>query len=167
MSFNSLWFIFWFLIFYVGYLLLNKNIRLQNFYLLAANLIFYATWDILLPLVLVLTTTAAFFIALRMDQAEDDRLRKSALTLILMLCLGVSVVFKYSNFLLNSLSGFFSGGTTRWVLTSAGISFYLFQLMGYVLDVYHRRLPACKTPRCQRPAFPSPTGQSARPAPQP
>ena len=74
-------------------------------------------------------------------KAERKRRRKLAMLLCLLLNLGILCAMKYVHFLLaqaNALAGLFGGSVTdavRWIVP-LGISFYTFQSVGYLLDVY-------------------------------
>jgi alginate O-acetyltransferase complex protein AlgI len=137
--------------------LLPRSRLTQNCYLLLASLLFYACWDVRYLSLLVLGIGLDFgvvrFIA---AQTEDSprclTRRRLALALSLTFSLGALAFFKYEGFFANSLNALFlKFGLTaqlpvlRLVLP-LGISFFTLQRMGYVIDVYWRRLDPTQSP---------------------
>ena len=121
--------------------------RQQNLLLLAASYFFYGWWDWRF-LSLILTSTVVDFLAARYIARSQDVLRRRALlTLSLVLNFGFLGIFKYFNFFSDSLGtalsalGFppFSMTALRIILPP-GISFYTFQAVAYIVDVYHGKL---------------------------
>lgn len=124
----------------------------QNLFLLAASYFFYGWWDWRF-LSLILTSTVVDFFASRYIARSQDVLRRRALlTLSLVLNFGFLGFFKYFNFFADSLAasltalGFpaFTVNALRIVLPP-GISFYTFQAVAYIVDVYHRKLEPAKS----------------------
>ena len=83
---------------------------------------------------------------------QCNKKKKLILILILLLNFGILSVFKYSNFALqqlNNIIGIFGGNGIKGSLSfiiPLGISFYTFQTMGYLIDVYWEKAEACKNP---------------------
>lgn len=145
MLFNSFSFLFLFLP-----IVLFVAIRLKGKWLLAwitvASFIFYALIEhawFLLPM--FITTVLDFFVALKIANATKPAIKKSLLLVSLCGNLGLLFYFKYSSFflvnILDNLNHLFS--TTQWhwdhffpVILPAGISFYTFQTLAYIIDVY-------------------------------
>jgi D-alanyl-lipoteichoic acid acyltransferase DltB (MBOAT superfamily) len=121
--------------------------RNQNRFLLAASYFFYGWWDWRF-LTLILTSTVVDFFCARSIARSDDTLRRRSL-LVLSLAVNLSFLgfFKYCNFFVDS---FASVLTTLGVhnvdlpllriILPPGISFYTFQEVAYIVDVYHRKL---------------------------
>src|SRR5437867_9839253 len=121
--------------------------RQQNLLLLAASYFFYGWWDWRF-LSLILTSTVVDFLAARyIARSQDVLRRRMLLTLSLVLNFGFLGIFKYFNFFSDSLGtapgtlGFppFSMTALRIILRP-GISFYPFQAVAYLVDVYHGKL---------------------------
>ena len=119
----------------------------QNVFLLAASYFFYGWWDWRF-LSLILTSTVVDFFAARYIARSSDPLRRRALlTLSLVLNFGFLGFFKYFNFFADSLSSALTTlGLSGFTVTALrivlppGISFYTFQAVAYIVDVYKRKL---------------------------
>ena len=98
--------------------------------LLAASLGFYAVGSPQALPLLAGITLGTYATALGIAKSEHALVKKCWLVCAVLLCLGCLGVFKYA--------GLFGTGTS--LLLPAGISFYTFQTLGYVVDVYRRRL---------------------------
>lgn len=121
--------------------------RARNAVLLAASMVFYAWGDfdylgIMLGIVLVDYFGA---IALERIHAGRPRLRALALGVFVTANLAVLFYFKYFNFVMDNLS---SLAGVEWALRRIamplGISFYTFQGLSYLVDVYRGEIPAQK-----------------------
>lgn len=150
MLFHSLAFIIFFAVVYPAYLLAGRKLRAQNTLLLCASLIFYAYWDWRFVGLLILSTGVDFLLAQRVEGAQGNR-RKLYLILCVSSNLTALCVFKYLDFLLRGVAcllgalGLHVQVPTWHVVLPLGISFYTFQAIGYVIDVYRRELPACRS----------------------
>ncbi len=144
MLFNTLEFGLFFVIVYSLYLYLGH--KAQNIMLLGASYFFYGYWDWRFLSLLFLTTGMDYFFAIKIDEIEDARKRRWLL--IASVCLNLSLLgfFKYFNFFADSLKtllGSFGYGVdfvTLRIVLPVGISFYTFQSMSYVIDVYRGEL---------------------------
>lgn len=99
---------------------------------------------------ILLTTAVSYTTALILEKTENPKKRKLCIWTALVVCLGLLFFFKYFNFLskslvslLKSVSISMSPVTLNLVLP-VGISFYTFQTLGYVIDVYKGRTKACR-----------------------
>ena len=152
MLFSSWNFIAFFAIVYPIYLLLLGRHRLQNAFLLAASLIFYAAWDYRFLLLLAVSSGIDFFVAQFIHAESDQRRRKMLLTVSIVLNLLILGFFKYFNFFTDSFvsllhaAGLNADPLTLRILLPIGISFYTFQAISYVIDVYRRDLEPTKSP---------------------
>ena len=133
MLFSSMTFVFIFLpAVFSAYLLVKKN--LQNYVLLIASIIFYAWGEPRYLAVMILTILINYFGAIWVDKTTR---RKTALTLTILLNLSFLIYFKYANFIIENLNLFFDGNIDfLHVVMPIGISFYTFQSLSYVVDVY-------------------------------
>lgn len=137
MVFSSPVFLFVFLPFVF---LVNKAlpVKLRNVFLLIASLIFYAWGEPVYVLLMLLSVFVNYALALAMGDKET---RKGSARLWLVLCvifnIGMLVVFKYSNFMVDNVNGLF--GTSLLIpliRLPIGISFFTFQAMSYSLDIF-------------------------------
>lgn len=116
--------------------------------LLIASYIFYAGWRPSFLILLLFTTLVDYGAARLIDSTENRTTRLVGLTASLVVNLGLLGTFKYLDFLLSSVvgtAGFFGVELPPVALNlilPVGISFYTFQSVGYIIDVYKRRFPA-------------------------
>jgi len=140
MVFNSLQFLLFFLIVYLLYLRFNH--RWQNCLLLIASCIFYGAWDWRFLLLMFVSVTTDFVCARGVSQSSDPKVRKLFLGINIAVSLGILGFFKYFNFFVGNLDALltFIGlpvhFTVLQIVLPVGISFYTFQAMSYVFDVY-------------------------------
>ncbi|MBR2698712.1 MAG: MBOAT family protein [Clostridia bacterium] len=146
MLFSSMFFLWVFLpIVLAGSFLLRKT-RLVNVFLVLASLLFYA-WgepvNVLLMLASILISFTAGVLLERFDGADGRR--RLVLTVDIVLNLALLVCFKYLGLLaegLNALLSLFGAGPVPvpTIPLPIGISFFTFQAMSYVIDVYRHKV---------------------------
>ena len=143
MVFSELFFVFFFFVLCTICLLFAKHVKQQNLVLLAASLIFYAWGGPLLILLLAGMTLICYLGALAIDAFEDRFYKKLGLLMTVAICLILLGFFKYSTFIANTVKGLvgFEGAIPNIVLP-IGISFYTFQLLSYVIDVFRGQVKA-------------------------
>ena len=145
MTFSSLVFI---CIFFPVVFLLHSLIRvpvIRNGLLILASLVFYTFGEPVYILLMLGSVLMNYLAALVMRQSQKGR--KAVLVIAVLLNIGVLAVFKYAGFFVESLNSLF--GTELSVPSIAlpiGISFYTFQAMSYVIDVYRGNVEASKNP---------------------
>lgn len=147
--FNTGLFLFFFLVFIVGYSLISSPCltAFRLLYVTGFSYYFYyknaGAWVLLLALI----TLVNFFSAIQIEKSEDDRKRKRWLIFTLVFMLGQLGFFKYTNFALGTFSdlGILPQGTMLDLPLLIGISFFTFQSMSYVIDVYRRQMPATRS----------------------
>lgn len=146
MVFNSFVFAGFFVIVYTLYLLFRKHHRIQNSILLIASLIFYGYWNWYLLLLLLASKTINYFLANQIPRANQQKQKDRLLWVAILFNLTLLGFFKYFNFFAQSftkilhLAGFQADWTTLNIILPIGISFYTFQLMAYVIDVYRGKI---------------------------
>ncbi|HEX9443528.1 MAG TPA: MBOAT family O-acyltransferase, partial [Candidatus Binatia bacterium] len=122
------------------------GLRRQNILLLAASYAFYGWWDWRFLTLIATSTGVDYFCARAIAASENPERRKLLLVFSLVVNLTFLGVFKYFNFFADSLHaalqtiGFEAPMATLTILLPPGISFYTFQEVAYIVDVYHRRL---------------------------
>lgn len=142
MVFSSLLFVFAFLSISMGiYLCVPK--RYQNTVLLVSSLIFYS-WGGPMYLLLLLGETAISWVcALRIGNLKSKKKKKFWMTVECVALLGLLAIFKYTGFIgstMQALTGF--PEHVAQIVLPIGISFYTFQLLSYVIDVYRGEVKA-------------------------
>jgi alginate O-acetyltransferase complex protein AlgI len=148
MVFNSLHFVWFFIVVYAVYRLLRH--RAQNWLLLVASYYFYAAWDWRFLGLLIGSTLVDFTCARLMEASPSAAGRRTLLVVSLTFNLTLLGFFKYFNFFAENLHAVF--GSLGWqldfvtvrVLLPVGISFYTFVTMSYVIDVYRREIAATR-----------------------
>ncbi|MCR5650966.1 MAG: MBOAT family protein [Lachnospiraceae bacterium] len=146
MVFSSLEFIFRFLpLFFIIYYLAPAKLR--NFVLFAGSIVFYAFGELKFTVLILLSVVVNYFIARLMDIKDTTPgKRKLLLVIDVIYNVGILVVFKYSAFIMNTVNDLtgFDLPVPELVLP-LGISFYTFQIMSYVIDVYRKEADAEKS----------------------
>ncbi len=140
MTFNSWEFLIFYPVVALLYFLLPKKLKWPM--LLVASYYFYMCYQAELVFLIVGTTLVSWIASRIIEKSEDPKVRKLWLTVTLIVCLGVLFFYKYFNFLADSAVGLirlFGGEPEPIVLDlilPVGISFYTFQTLSYVIDVY-------------------------------
>ena len=117
--------------------------RLRNGALLAASLLFYFCGEPEYTLLILGETLVSYLIARWMAGAASPRLRRALLAAELLAALGALGLFKYADFAIGTVNALFGGALPLLHLAlPIGISFYTFQTLSYVIDVYWGRLVA-------------------------
>ena len=143
MVFSSLLFVFAFLTICYALYALMPGIRSRNVMLLVASLIFYAWGGPSLVLLLMGMTFICYLGGLLIEKKPTQK--KLTLTITLVISIGLLAVYKYTGFLLSNFKLIF--GVPKVIPNIAlpiGISFYTFQLISYVIDVYRGEVAAQK-----------------------
>ncbi len=146
MLFNSIDFLLFFPIVTMVYFVLPVKIR--NMFLLGAGFYFYMQWRAYY-IVLILFCIATTYVGgiLIEKSSENSRLKRLLLALCILANLSILFLFKYYNFFIDNLGAV--TGLALPILTFAlpvGISFYTFQAIAYVADVYSGTTKAEKNP---------------------
>lgn len=146
MAFSSMAFLFGFLpLALLCYFLTPARLRTgRNMVLLLFSLAFYA-WGGVRLLPALLASCAVNWGAARLA-APGRRHRKAILCAALALNLGMLGYFKYTGFLLNNLKALGVDVAAPAVVLPAGISFFTFQAIAYLVDVYRGTIPAERSP---------------------
>lgn len=121
--------------------------KLQNLVLLTASYLFYASWSVTLPLVLLAVTLFNFAIAIHIENNSYNRKWMWLGITGNVLCLAF---FKYVHFFVPQAIDWleYLGLSTRIgairILIPVGISYYIFECISYIVDVSRRQLPAVR-----------------------
>ncbi len=137
MVFSSLFFAFFFLVVSYGLYFFARRMKTRNIILLVSSLIFYAWGGPILVLLFCLMTFVCWIGALLIDQNTMPRLRRALCIVTVSVCIAILFIFKYAGFTLSVTYSLFGiDATVPSIALPIGISFYTFQLMSYVIDVY-------------------------------
>ena len=139
MVFSSIEFLFYFLpVTLAGYFLLRRWRGASNIFLSVMSLGFYAFGAPKFFPIMMASIVMNWLFGLWVDRAREDKKQaKLALTLMVIFNLGLLGIFKYLMFIMNSLNLWFSLRLPVPQITlPIGISFFTFQAMSYVIDVY-------------------------------
>lgn len=113
--------------------------------LLLASYVFYAYWDVRFFGLLILQTFVSYSASLLIAGTVDRKKRKGYCAFgvaVLLLILGF---FKYFNFFVSSLQHALGHEFAVWhIILPVGISFYTFQAISYMIDVYRGTTPVCR-----------------------
>ena len=135
MVFSSMVFLCVFLPVVFGLHLVLPGMRAKNFLLIVASLLFYAYGEPVYVILMVVSAFGNYLFACLVG--EYPRIKKLFITLAVILNLGILILFKYSGFLIgifNSVTG--AEIPVPELRMPIGISFFTFQALSYVIDVY-------------------------------
>jgi alginate O-acetyltransferase complex protein AlgI len=106
--------------------------------------VFYGVWSVKFALVMFITTSVDYFTAKKIE--DDPGRRRFWLVVSLVSNLGVLAIFKYANFFIDTVNAFVPRPLvpTLNVVLPIGISFYTFESMSYVIDVYRGKVRAAR-----------------------
>lgn len=142
MLFSSMTFVGLFLPIVLFLYLITKK-ELHNFVLLTASIIFYAWGEPKYLAIMLLTIIINYFGALAIDKFEKQK--RLSLVLTIIGNLSFLVYFKYFNFLIDNFNNVFHLNIEPLnIVMPIGISFYTFQAISYVVDVYRGDVKAQK-----------------------
>ena len=142
MLFNSVDFLLFFPITIIIHMILPQ--KLKNVWLLIMSYVFYMGWNAKYAWLLLAVTTVSYVNAI-IIQNTVGKLRKDALIAGIIVIIGALTYFKYTNLIIttwNRISGFQC--CLMDILLPVGISFYMFQAIGYMVDVYRKDISAEK-----------------------
>lgn len=144
MVFSSLEFLCVFLpVVFILYFLL-PSIRLKNVLLIVTSLLFYAYGEPVYVLLMIASSFFNYLIARIIDKSQKRK--KTALTIGVIINLGILAAFKYTAFLTENLNHlFFLKIDVPEITLPIGISFFTFQALSYVIDVYREKVDVQKS----------------------
>ena len=143
MVFSSLIFLFLFLPTFLLCYFIPKKRKTKNIVLLIFSLLFYGYGEPIYVLLMILSIIVNYFIVLWMDKSSKS---KKWLIIDLVFNLGLLFFFKYTNFFLDNINNLFNLNIKFLSISlPIGISFYTFQILTYVIDVYKSKVPVQKS----------------------
>ena len=140
MVFSSLLFLFGFLPFVLmGSFWLHNKMKWQNLFLFLSSILFYAWGEPRFVFVMLFSVFWNWRMALVLENCEENKIRNFFLILTVTLDVGILFVFKYMNFSFSMLNAFLETGIEiPKIALPIGISFFTFQGLSYVIDVWKR-----------------------------
>ena len=142
MLFNSYVFLFLFFpVVLAGYYALPRP-QWQLAFLLLMSLVFYAYWSIPYLFLLIVVVVLDFWLAAAIHRSENTGRRRGLLILSLVLNLGLLFFFKYAGLVATTINHFAPVLPAISLVLPIGLSFYTFQSLSYVIDVYRRHSSA-------------------------
>lgn len=150
MLFNSGVFLKFFAAFLLLYWLVRNHLTARNVLIVVASYLFYGWWNYKFLSLLLFSSLLDYGVGLGLDQLKDPRWRKALLIASLAASLSILGFFKYYNFFVESFAVLLHDlqipfhPKTLDIILPVGISFYTFQTMSYVIDVYRRQMPATR-----------------------
>lgn len=150
MLFSSITFICFFLPFVLlGNYLLSFSRGAQNVFLLAVSLLFYAWGEPVYVFLMVASIAINYFVSMGIAWFDsDEKKKKGWLILGIIINLGILFVFKYAGFAVSNINFFLPGNElpVPKMALPIGISFFTFQAISYIVDVYRHDAKAEKNP---------------------
>ena len=142
MEFSSLIFIFAFLpAFFLTYFIFKKR-EARNIILLVFSIIFYAWGGEYFLFLVLLSIIINYYLAIFISKKKHSKLY---LLIAIIFDLGVLAIFKYTDFLISTTNTLFSLNIPLTnIILPVGISFYTFQILSYVIDVYRNEVKVQK-----------------------
>ncbi len=145
MNFADILFLFVFFPLCVGFYLFKKQVKYRNAVLLVFSLIFYAWGEPIKLVLLLLSAMVNFLLARSIDSNRGNKLCKLSLILSLIFNIGMLGIFKYTDFVISNVNNLFGLSIpVSNIVLPLGISFYTFQILSYVIDVYWENVPVQK-----------------------
>ena len=150
MLFSSVEFIFIFLpiVIFVYYVLLKKSRTLQNIFLTFSSLFFYAWGEPKFVIIMIISILINWYLAIRVDKKRGNKKSiKLLLCMTIIINLSILFIFKYLMFTLTNINNIFGSNLSVPNITlPIGISFFTFQAISYVIDVYRKNGEVQKNP---------------------
>jgi D-alanyl-lipoteichoic acid acyltransferase DltB (MBOAT superfamily) len=122
--------------------------RQRKLMLVAASYFFYGFWDWRFMFLLLNSSLINYFFGIWISKEQVDNKRKALVTAAVAINLCILGVFKYYGFFLSTLSdllsqlGFARDIPIAQIILPVGISFYTFQAISYIVDVYRKKIEA-------------------------
>lgn len=144
MLFSSISFLYYFLPITLTVYFICKN-KYRNIILLISSLFFYFYGEPKYTILMLISAFSAYVHGILIDKFRDKKYSKVFLVSGLSINLGILVIFKYGDFIIKNINYIFSLNINLLRLTlPIGISFYTFQTLSYLVDVYTNKAKVCR-----------------------
>lgn len=150
MLFNSVSFLIFFPIVVLIYFIVPKKLR--YIWLLISSYYFYMSWNAKYALLILFSTVTTWVLSLAINKAGKKSVKKLALAVCIIANLAFLFTYKYLNFFIASANTVLGSFGLQIIdlqfdlLLPVGISFYTFQALGYIIDVYRKDIVPEKNP---------------------
>lgn len=140
MLFNSFKFMLFLPVVFCLYWIIPNKVRWVL--LLISSYYFYMSWNVKYVFLILATTIISYVCGILLKRTDEIKKKRVILGVSIVICIGILFVFKYFNFFMNTINEVCSlfaislHPMTLKIVLPMGISFYTFQTIGYVIDVY-------------------------------
>ena len=129
------------IVFLLYWFVFNKNLRLQNLFVVIASYVFYGWWDWRFLFLIAATSLCSYTAGLLIQKHRETPKKAKAINIFnIVINLLILGVFKYYDFFATSFANAFLGGKTEGlllhVILPVGISFYTFSAISYTIDIW-------------------------------
>lgn len=146
MVFADLFFLYFFLPICLAFYFATKKLKYRNLVLVVFSVIFYAWGEPLWVFLLLFSAALNWLFGLAIGINNESKGAKLTLIVALVYNIGTLGVFKYSGFIVENINSLFGTALKAPdVSLPIGISFYTFQILSYIIDVYWGKVPAQKS----------------------
>ncbi len=136
MVFSSLVFLFMFMPLIIILYYISKD-KYKNYILLVASMFFYAWGEPTYIVIMLISIISNFLFGKLVSIENEDKIRKKWVFVSVLFNIGMLGVFKYTGFFIDNINSVFSSNIANpGISLPLGISFFTFQAMSYVIDVY-------------------------------
>ena len=152
MLFNSIHFLLFFPVVLFLFFIVPKKLRCPV--LLVASYYFYMSWNPIYALLIFFSTVSTYVAGIVVAKGQEKgnkKLKITAVAVTVVINLGILFLYKYFNFAIDSINQILSALNVQIIsnpfdlLLPVGISFYTFQALGYIIDVYRGTTTAEKS----------------------
>lgn len=146
MIFNSWQYAFFMPAVFLFYWLVPQRVRW--IVLLLSSWIFYALWSLKYLLLLITLILTTYYAAIVIENVQNCKVKKTVFLTSVIICVSVLFAFKYLNFFIENASrafvllGIHFQIKSLQLMLPVGLSFYVFQMIAYVTDVYKGKIQA-------------------------
>ena len=125
---------------------LSRNLKTKNIILIVFSLLFYAWGEPVCVALLIFSSFIGYIFAIAIDKSETKQQKKLYLIISLIINLGLLGIFKYAGFFVSNINYLLHVNLpVPQISLPIGISFYTFQIVSYVIDVYCNRVDSQKS----------------------
>ena len=143
--FADILFLYCFLPICVGIYLMSGNTKYRNVVLIIFSLLFYTFGEPLMILLLLASVLVNYLMARLIDRHRGNKGGKIALAAALIFDIGMLGIFKYTDFMIDNINALTGLSIEHaGISLPLGISFYTFQIISYVIDVYWEKVKVQK-----------------------
>jgi len=153
MTFNSIDFIVFFpIVFFLYWFVLKNSAKYQNILLLISSVFFYCWADWRFLFLILANAFFNFFIGVKIADSTKEKSQQGFFWLGIAFNVGVLGYFKYFNFFYDGFADLFNlfganlNHSSLHLILPLGISFFTFQTLGYIIDIYNGETKPCRDP---------------------